>query len=463
MIDSSLDSLSPIDGRYAKITSPLTPYFSEAALIRYRLYIEIKYLLALSQTKIIRQITTKEQAFLTKFTKSSDTPLPAIDRIKQIEAKTHHDVKAVEYYLREELQTTSLKDLIPYIHFGLTSEDINNLCYRLMVRNAQKDIILPLLVSIIRNLSSMISAYAALPMLARTHGQPAIPTTLGKELSVFAIRLLAQIKAIEQTSLTGKLNGAVGSFHAHLIAYPNINWLSFSRNFINSLNLKPNYFTTQIDSPDDLIILFQHYHLLNSILIGLCQDIWRYISDDWLIQKGKSTFVGSSTMPQKINPIEFENAEGNLIMANGLLETFSRKLPISRLQRDLSDSTLMRNLGAFFSHSLIAYTSFNRGLKSLSPNSTTITQSLNANYTILGEALQTLLRKQGQMNAYETVAAQFKEKHLTQSDWQKIVSHLDPHLTNLTPSTYLGLSVKLARFACQKINHYTKGYYEKHL
>lgn len=461
MTDASLFSVSPIDGRYAKITATLSPYFSESALIRCRLEIEIKFFLALSQSGIVRKITSKEHNLLVGV--YSNTPLPAIQRIKQIENRTHHDIKAVEYYLREQFQNSTLKDCASFIHFGLTSEDINNLCYRLMVLNTQNKIILPLLISIISDLGSMIAQYADLPMLARTHGQPAIPTTLGKELSVFAIRLLHQIESLQKIHLTGKLSGAVGGFHAHLLAYPNLDWLSTADKFIRNLNLQPNHFTTQINPPDDLLKLFQYYSLTNSILIGLCQDLWRYISDDWLVQKGKTQTIGSSTMPQKVNPIEFENAEGNLIMANSLLETFSRKLPISRLQRDLSDSTVMRNLGVFFGHSLIAYTSLERGLKTISANPNKIASDLNSNFAILGEALQTILRKQGRTDAYETVAKQFKENKLSQTDWQKITQKLAPELNHLTPATYLGLSVDLAQKANQKITKFCqKGGYEKY-
>jgi adenylosuccinate lyase len=452
MTDDALFSLSPLDGRYAQITAPLRDYFSEAALIKSRLQIEIKYLIALSDIGVIRKITEPEHQFLNRIVRSAD--LRTLQKIKQIEFRTHHDVKAIEYYLREIFQPTTLKDLIPFIHFATTSEDVNNLAYALMVKSAHDQILLPQLKSIISDLGSMISNYAALPMLARTHGQPAIPTTLGKEIAVFGDRLLSQLEI--KPIFTGKLNGAVGNYQAHLVAYPKIDWPKFATKFIRSLGLTPNSCTTQINPPDNLIQLFQHYHLINSISIGLCQDLWRYISDDWLIQKGKVNDVGSSTMPQKINPIEFENAEGNLTLANGLFETFIRKLPISRLQRDLSDSTVNRNFGVAFGHCLVAYHSLSRGLKTLAPNPVKITTDLNANYAILGEALQTVLRHQGQSDAYESVAKAFKQKVITQSEWQKLVKPLAPELINLTPSTYLGLSTQIAINVSNKIDAFFK-------
>jgi adenylosuccinate lyase len=326
-----------------------------------------------------------------------------------------------------------------------------------MVKDAQTKVLTPALHQLLKQLALQIEKYPNLPMLARTHGQPAIPTTFGKELSVFAIRLLNQIQALNHTPLTGKLNGAVGGFHAQTFVYPNIDWPKTSDTFISSFGLMPNHHTTQINPPDDLITLLHHYHLLHSILIGLCQDCWRYISDDWLFQTGKTKYVGSSTMPQKINPIEFENAEGNLTLTNGLIETLARKLPISRLQRDLSDSTVMRHLGVIFGHQLVAVNSLTRGLNSLTPNTPKITRDLNANYAILGEALQTYLRTQGQSDAYESVAKPFKTKVLSQNDWFSLVRAYDhPPLLNLTPQTYLGLAPQLAKEAYQRINQYFK-------
>jgi adenylosuccinate lyase len=434
--DASLYALSPLDGRYVNLTTPLRDYFSEAALITYRVEIEVKYLIALSEIGIIPKIK----------------PLSSIDihRVKDLENQTHHDVKAVEYYLREVLPS----NITSFIHFALTSEDINNLAYRLMIKNAHNKVVSPILKSTISNLKSLIINHASLPILARTHGQAAVPTTLGKEFAVFGQRLLVCIQKMQAVELSGKLNGAVGNYQAHHLVFPEIDWTAFSRNFIKSLNLSPNDISTQINPADDIIELLQHYQRFNNILISLCQDIWRYISDDWLVQLGKDTDVGSSTMPQKINPIEFENAEGNLTLANGIIETMIRKLSISRLQRDLSDSTIMRNLGTVFGYSLIAYHSLNRGLKTLTPNPTKITADLNANYAILGEALQTYLRAKGQADAYESVAKQFKQKQFTQSDWQTIAKNIAPELSSLTPQTYIGYAEKLALSVAEKINQH---------
>jgi len=291
-------------------------------------------------------------------------------------------------------------------------------------------------------------------MLARTHGQAAIPTTLGKEISVFATRLLTQIQKLDTYQLTGKLNGAVGSFQALNFIQPQVDWIEFSTTFVANLGLQPNLHTTQINPADDLIDLFHIYHLINSIFIDLDQDLWRYISDDWLVQTGKDKRVGSSTMPQKINPIEFENSEGNLTLANGLIETVSRKLPISRLQRDLSDSTVNRNLGSIFGYCLIGYQSLSKGLKTIQPNLTQIERDLNRNYAILGEALQTQMRHQQIPQAYEQVAAEFKHRVLTQADWQKLTQSIDPILATLTPATYTGLADQLTQLAVKKIKEF---------
>lgn len=450
MDTSALNSLSPLDGRYFEKTKILRDYFSEGALISYRIRIEVLYLIALSDVKIIRSLKPKEKKFLLSL-------LPAtcylLQKIKDFESTTHHDVKAVEYFLREQLETTSLKDLIPFIHFGLTSEDVNNLAYRLMVKSAHEQVLLPIFYNVLSTLAEFSSSSSAIPLLARTHGQPAISTTLGKELSVFLARLLTQVKKMGEIKLTGKLNGAVGSYHSFAFASPKTDWLKFSELFTKNLGLTPNFYTTQINPPDDLIDLFHTYHHLNSILIDLNQDLWRYISDDWLIQK-KEANVGSSTMPQKINPIEFENSEGNLIMANGLFETFSRKLPISRLQRDLSDSTVMRNIGVAFGHCLLAYQSLLKGLATISPNTEKIYTDLNANWNILSEPLQIYFRSIGNPEAYEQVATKMKGKVISQKDWQELTKGLNPKIQKLTPSTYLGYSIRLTKKVAIEVNTY---------
>jgi adenylosuccinate lyase len=448
-----LSSISPLDGRYHYLTKPLAKIFSESSLISHRLKIEILYLQALSKAKIIRSFTKKEILFLNKLQQPTPTD---IKKIKQIEKKTHHDVKAVEYYLAQKLKSSSLKNIIPFIHFGLTSADINNLSYRLMISSANQNLLLPKLKEILKTLSQLCAKHHDLPMLARTHGQAAIPTTLGKEVSVFLMRLLKQLEKLENYQLSGKLNGAVGSFQALYFIKPKINWPKFSADFISSLKLKPNLHTTQINPADDIVNLFNIYHLINSILIDLNQDFWRYISDDWLIQDQKKDQVGSSTMPQKINPIQFENSEGNLTLANGLIETINRKLPLSRLQRDLSDSTIHRNFGTIFGHSLISYHSLLKGLNSIKPNKEKIDQDLNKNFNILAEALQTWLRHQQDPQAFQKTAQITKGQKMKQLDWQNLTQDFDKKLATLTPAAYTGLSSDLTLLAIKDINKFLK-------
>ncbi len=446
-------ALSPLDDRYAHQTKPLAKIFNEAALIQHRLLIEIKYLQALSKHKIIRSFSKKEKDILVQLLKpKSSTP----EQIKAIEEKTHHDVKAVEYFIRQEFEQTTLKDLIPFIHFGLTSEDVNNLAYRLMIKQGLNEIIKPELKTLLLNLADLSQKHAALPMLARTHGQAAIPTTLGKELAVFASRLLPLYIKLKNTQLQGKLNGAVGGYQALNLAFSDVNWIEFSQKFVEKLGFEHLSITTQINPQDDLVQLFQLLEHFNSILIGLNQDIWRYISDGWLAQKGKKKHVGSSTMPQKINPIEFENSEGNLKLANGLLQIFICQFPISRLQRDLSDSTIRRNIGTAFGHCLLAYSKLNKGLSQIEPNKTKIKQDLEANWNILAEAAQTIARQQGDQQAYEKLAKLSKNTTLDKSSWQQSVSKINPKLEKLTPSDYTGLSAKLAKQTGQQIYQVVK-------
>lgn len=450
-----LNSLSPLDGRYKKITEPLSQYFSESALISHRIQIEILYLKALSKNKIIRSFTQKELIFLDNLSKFNQKNC---EKVKKIEKITHHDVKAIEYFLREVFQKISLKDISSYIHFAITSEDINNLSYRLMVKNSCQNIIFPVLLQVLSNLNSLSQKYQNLPMLARTHGQPAIPTTLGKEICVFSLRLQKKLQKLFNHKLNGKFNGAIGSYNAMFFAYPKIDWKQFSKNFIKNLNLEFNCLTTQINPHDDLIELFSLIQQTNTILINLNQDIWRYISDDWLIQKGKDKYIGSSTMPQKINPIEFENSEGNLGLSNCLLEFFIQKLPISRLQRDLSDSTVLRNIGSSFGYCLLAYQSLNHGLENLEANRQKIKKCLNENWNILSEALQTEERLTGNHKAYEKASQLAKNQILNRNDWQEISKNLSHKLQKLEPETYLGLSKKITRNTIIQINKFIKNY-----
>ena len=371
---TTLTTISPLDGRYHEKTEELSSFFSEYALIKTRVEVESLYLIALSGIGVIRKLSKKEKVFLENFGKNLS--LADCEKVKDIENETRHDVKAMEKTFRMMLKRTTLKELTEWIHFGLTSEDINNLSYRLMIKRATKTIMLPALDTIIITLLDRAEKHKALPMLARTHGQNAVPTTVGKELIIFADRLEKQISELSNKKLCGKLSGAVGNFNALQFTYPDVDWISFSQKFIASLDLEPNLFTTQINTYEDVTSYLQNYHRINSILIDFDQDIWRYISDEWFIQVAKKGEIGSSTMPQKVNPIDFENSEGNLGMANTMTEYFARKLPVSRLQRDLSDSTVMRNVGVIFGYSLVAYKSILIGLSRISVNEEKILSTL---------------------------------------------------------------------------------------
>lgn len=449
---NNLLAISPIDGRYrdkgtykerAEELSELSELVSEFALIKARLGIEIKYLFALSKIGVVK-LSSSEKNKLLKVLKDFD--LDEAEEIKQIEDQNRHDVKAVEIYLGKFLSEKT-KEML---HFGLTSEDINNLAYRITLRSASEQIIVPSLERLAKKLTDIARKHRAAPMLARTHGQPAVPTTLGKEFAVFASRLSGQLEALERIKLTGKLNGAVGNYNALHFTYPKIDWIKFSERFVESLGFKPNLLTTQINSPEDIIEYFQILRRVNGIVLDLDQDLWRYISDGWLGLLSEEKQVGSSTMPQKINPIHFENAEGNLEIANGLIEVLERKLPLSRLQRDLSGSTIIRNLGVILAHSLISYNGTHDGLSQISPNLSKIKEDLNSDWSILTEALQTVLRKEGKKDAYLKVMDSVKGKKLSKEDWLVLLKELgikDEKLLNLSPSTYTGLAEKLAKLS----------------
>ena len=455
-MNQALFALSPLDGRYASKTAPLRDFFSEAALIQARVQIELYYLTALAKAKIIPPLTSEQKQNIKKLFKP--LTLAQLDQVKKFEKQTHHDVKAVEYFLQTEFKKYGLNSYLQFIHFGLTSADINNLAYRWLITQALNQIIWPELLKILASLAEFAQKHASTAILARTHGQPAVPTTFGKEISVFLERLLKPLKKLGAWQAEGKLGGAVGSFQALDFVLPATNWPQFARQFVNNLgfNYLPN--TTQINANDDLISLFSHLEHFNLILINLDQDLWRYISDDWLCQPQKKDKVGSSTMPQKINPIEFENSEGNLTLANGIFHTLSTKLAISRLQRDLSGSTLTRNLGVGLGHSLLAYQSFNQGFTSLAVNHQSIEQALNSNWSILTEAWQTLARFQGQTDAYEQVAQASRGQKIDQPAWKKLTQDIDSNLANLTPSKYIGLAPTITRSTVNKtskiINHW---------
>lgn len=440
---NQLTAISPIDGRYRNQTEELEPYSSEFAVIKYRTQIEIKYLIALSEIDIIRKINSTEQKILNNLIE--DFNLEEAEKIKEIENTTHHDVKAIEYYLKKKLDKTTLNDVLGFIHFGLTSEDIDNLANRLMLRDGLEKALLPALEDLNSEILKKSKTYKNLPMIARTHGQSAVPTTFGKELLVFYERIDKEIKILKTYKLNGKLNGAVGNYNALYFAFPKINWQKFSKNFIESLGLKAILITTQINPYDDTILVFQILERINGILIGFNQDMWRYISDHWLIQENRKGEVGSSTMPQKINPILFENSEGNLIVANSLINGFTGKLLISRLQRDLSSSTIMRNFGLALAHSLLAYKSCLSGLQRVKTNEKQILEDLNSDWSILSEAVQIYLKKEKIKNGYETLKDLTRGQKMNEQDFRKMIDKLPinekqkSELKKLTPENYIGI------------------------
>ncbi|MEN9407479.1 MAG: hypothetical protein RLZZ455_695, partial [Candidatus Parcubacteria bacterium] len=361
-----LTSLSVLDGRYRSQAAPLASYLSEFSLIRVRIEVETLFLSALSKAGVLRKLTTDEKKLLESL--GPEITLNDVHEIKRIESRIKHDVKSVEIYLREKLGATSLRDTLEMIHFGLTSEDINNLSYRLMLKRAAENVLLPSMTSLLEKVCTIAKEQKNTPMLARTHGQPAIPTTLGKEFVVFADRLAKEMHLLRQHRFSGKLSGAVGNYNALNIAYPDTDWRAFSNAFLKDLGLSQTDATTQTNTYEDIISFFQIIQRYNNILVDLSQDMWRYISDGWFTQVLKKEEVGSSTMPQKINPIRFENSEGNAGMANAFVDFFVRKLPVSRLQRDLSDSTVIRNFGSCLGYSLLAYTAAKDGLERISPD-----------------------------------------------------------------------------------------------
>lgn len=451
---SELTAITPLDGRYRSRVEELVPYVSEYALIKFRMEVEIKYLLALSEAGVTRKFTGDEKTLLENIL--NDIDFATIEKVKDTENHTRHDVKAMERTLRGILENTSLKDQIEMIHIGLTSEDINNIAYRLILKRGT-EVVLQSLETIIDELIDRAKQYKETPMLARTHGQPAVPTTLGKEMALFATRLNRQVRKLRAQNLTGKLTGAVGNFNALHYVYPKTDWIAFSEKFISSLELAPNLITTQINQYDDVVEYLQNIQRINSILIDFDQDMWRYISDEWFTQVPKKGEVGSSTMPQKVNPIDFENSEGNLGIANGLIETLSRKLVISRLQRDLSDSTTIRNYGSILAYSLIGYKSILTGLSRVNPNTEKITAALNNDWAILGEGVQTLLRKTGTEDPYSLISGLTRGEKVDSQQWHKwvadlpVVEDVKNVLLNLRPENYVGIAAKLTDKAIKEI------------
>ncbi len=447
-MNDSLISISTLDGRYGEQLKELSEYVSEYSLIKLRVLIETEYIIALSDKKIIRGLSKKEKNYLRNL--SSDFSLKDAIEVKKIERDTINDVKSVEIYLRKIFLKTSLKDTVEYIHFGLTSDDINNIAFRLMVKISTSKVIIPILKKILKDLDISAKKYKKIVILARTHGQPAVPTTFGKEFAVFRNRLNKEIINLKNQKLSGKLNGAVGNFNSLYFVYPTINWTTFSKEFISSFGLTPNLVTTQINPFEDVISLFQNLQRINGVLLDFDQDMWRYISDAWLKYKVAEKEIGSSTMPQKLNPINFENSEGNLVLGNGLMQTMIDKLYLSRLQRDLSNSTVIRNLGSVFGYCLLGYKNCLSGITKIDINSRQIEIDLNKDWSILTEALQTYLRKIGFENSYYFVSKLSKGSKLDRDSWIEIIKNLPINKTHkdilltLTPKNYIGLAEKLA-------------------
>ncbi len=450
---NSLTAISPIDGRYAEKTFSLREIFSEYGLIRNRLFVEIRWLEALSAHPGIKEVPELSPAGRKRLGQIAEKfDVNEAQRVKAIEDTTNHDVKAIEYYLKEKIAGT--RDLAPlkeFIHFACTSEDINNLAYALMLKQAREQVLLPALDGLLQVLTALAKRYAEQPMLARTHGQPASPTTLGKEIAVFVQRLRRQRAGFAQVEILGKINGAVGNFNAHLAAYPSVNWNKLAGTFLKDLGLARSPATTQIEPHDWIAEYFDALARANTVLVDFCRDVWGYISLGYFVQRTVAGEVGSSTMPHKVNPIDFENAEGNLGLANALFHHLSAKLPVSRWQRDLTDSTVLRNLGVGVAHSLIAWQSIERGTKKLDADAWKMGQDLEANWEVLAEAIQTVMRRYGLPEPYEQLKRYTRGKKVGKEALRAFVQGLKlpekekQRLLKLTPADYTGDAADQAR------------------
>lgn len=452
MTQASLTAVSPLDGRYAHKVDTLRPIFSEYGLIHFRVMLEIRWLQMLANTPEVVEVpplSTHANNLLDSITDKFNTE--DATRVKNIEKTTNHDVKAVEYFIKEKIAgNEELNAVSEFIHFACTSEDINNLSYALMLQTARKQCLLPALDDMIKILTKMAHENAGVAMLARTHGQPATPTTLGKEMAIFVNRLKRERDVFSTTPILGKFNGAVGNYNAHQIAYPEIDWSQLNERFVNSLGIEFNRYTAQIE-PHDFIANYNHHLMrINTILIDLCRDIWAYISLNYFQQRVIASEVGSSTMPHKVNPINFENAEGNLSLANAMLGFLANRLPVSRWQRDLVDSTLLRNLGVAIGHSMIAYDALQQGLDKLSVNDAIIKRDLDDHWEVITEAVQTVMRRFGIANPYEQLKNFSRGKALNEQSLKQFITGLElkaeikDRLLTLTPSSYIGLAKELA-------------------
>ena len=450
---TSLVSLSPLDGRYAAKVDALRPQFSEFGLIRRRLQVEIEWLKALSAEPHFAEIPAFSPATLAQLDQVvADFSPEQAAQVKEIEAVTNHDVKALEYWIKKVLSDNAeVMKVSEFIHFACTSEDINNLAHALMLKAARDEVMLPMLDKLIARLRDLAHEHAGLPMMSRTHGQPATPTTLGKEMANVVYRLDRARARIAGVSLLGKINGAVGNYNAHLAAYPDYDWEVFARRFVEALGLEFNPFTIQIEPHDAMAELYDAFARANTIMIDLARDVWGYISLGFFKQKLKAGEIGSSTMPHKVNPIDFENAEGNFGLANALLRHLSEKLPISRWQRDLTDSTVLRNMGVALGYSLLAYDSLLRGLNKLEANADCLCTDLDANWELLAEPIQTVMRRYGIANPYEKLKELTRGNRVSRDGMQEFVQTLDipaaakTELLKLTPWDYTGKAAELAR------------------
>ena len=445
-MSTALHAITPVDGRYASKTSELTHYFSEFALIKYRVRVEIEYFIALCETGVEELSGVEGSLFESLRDIYRDFQTEDAQKIKDIEKVTNHDVKAVEYFIKEKFEGLGLSQFQEFIHFGLTSQDINNTSVPLSIKDALNELIYPQLEALIEAIEASATAWDHIPLLARTHGQPASPTTLGKEFKVFTARLRAQLEQLKAVPHSAKFGGATGNFNAHTVAYPEGDWHTWGDNFVtNYLGLSRSYPTTQIEHYDNLAAQFDAMKRINNIFIDFCRDVWTYVSMDYFKQKIKKGEVGSSAMPHKVNPIDFENAEGNLGLANALLEHLAAKLPISRLQRDLTDSTVLRNVGVPYGHLMIAIASMNKGLGKLLVNEAKIAADLEANWAVVAEAIQNILRREGYPKPYEAL------KELTRTntaitaesisafiDTLEVNDSIKAELKAITPSNYIG-------------------------
>jgi len=441
-----LKAVTPIDGRYQSKTAPYSEYFSEYALIKYRVRIEVEYFKALVEGGLPQLAAFSQSDFSKLDLIVSDFSESDAERIKEIERTTNHDVKAVEYFIKEAFDRNGWQSFKEFIHFGLTSQDVNNTAVPLSLKEGLTDVHIPTLVKVTEEIRALAVKCKSITLLARTHGQPASPTNFGKEFMVFVNRLEMQIDRLKDYPIYAKFGGATGNFNAHHVAYPDRDWIEFGNQFVDSLGLVRQQFTTQIEHYDHMAMIFNHSKTINNILIDMCRDIWTYISQDYFKQKIKKNEVGSSAMPHKVNPIDFENAEGNLGIANAIFDHLANKLPISRLQRDLTDSTVLRNIGVPFSHTLIAFRSIEKGLGKLLLNEDKIAQDLENNWAVVAEAIQSILRREAYPNPYEALKALTRvNRKMDREVMHEFIDSLEAsdkiknELKQITPSNYSGI------------------------